>query len=187
LSNQETDSDIPEGTPFSLLRQMERLGRDHKAALPSREDPKDLWAGVGFRLGTQHFVSSMEEISELLKYPELSPIPLTRTWVKGLANVRGNLLPIMDLNGYLGRSGITLTRASRVLVIHADALVTGVLVDEVFGMRQFAKDDLESVSGDLDESLMPYVSEQFFSDDQRWLVFSMSALIANPQFMQVAG
>lgn len=179
---------IAEGTPFALLRQLDRLGREHQAPLPSRDEPGDFWTGVGFRLGSQHLVSSMDEVAELLKQPELSPVPRARHWVRGIANVRGNLLPVMDLNGYLHGTFTTPTRASRVLVIHAGDLVTGLLVDEVFGMRQFPVEDRRWAPGDVDPALAPYVSGVFESDNEGgWLLFSMTALAEHPDFMKVAG
>ncbi|MEX0730465.1 MAG: chemotaxis protein CheW [Aquisalimonadaceae bacterium] len=175
------------GSPLELLRQLDRLGRDHQAELPSREEHGEQWTGVGFRLGAQHFVSSMGEVSELLKYPELSPVPRTRHWVRGLANVRGNLLPVMDLNSYLGGPITGLTRSSRVLVIDVSGIVTGLLVDEVFGMRQFPEADRSTAVDGVEDYIAPYVSGQFNSDGDRWFLFSMKALVENPQFLQVTG
>lgn len=173
-------------SPFELLRQLDRLGRGHKAELPSREDHAVYWTGVGFRLGGQHFVSSMGEISELLKYPDLAPVPRTRPWLRGVANVRGNLLPVMDLNHYLGGSMTSMTRATRVLVVEVSGMVSGLLVDEVFGMRQFPDTERSVAVDGVEERIAPYITGQFNSDGERWFTFSMKALVENPLFLQVA-
>lgn len=180
-----TDMGMPAESALELLRQLDRLGRDHHAELPSREEHGDYWAGVGFRIGTQHFVSGMGEISELLKYPEISPVPRTRHWMRGLANVRGNLLPIMDLNNYLGGPITSLTRTSRVLVVDASGIVSGLLVDEVFGMRQFPDEERSDSSEGAEPHVAPYVTGQFEVDGERWFIFSMKTLVENPRFLQV--
>ena len=173
-------------SPFALLRQLEQLGRDHGAQMPVREAPAEVWEGVGFRLGAQHFVCAMGEVTELLKYPELSPIPRTRSWVRGMANVRGNLLPVMDLNGFLGGVQTSLTRSSRVIVIDIDGVFAGLLVDEVLGMRHFLNDDFHQSAENVAEDLAPFISGRFHTEGVEWLVFSMRALAQSTRFIKVA-
>ena len=173
-------------SPYAMLRQLEQLGRHHGAQLPTRETPPEVWEGVGFRLGSQHFVTAMSEVSELLKYPELSPVPRTRAWVRGMANVRGNLLPVMDLAAYLGGLASGPDQTSRVIAIDVDGVYTGLLVDEVFGMRHFPNHEFREVGGDVEESVAPYVEGMFRSRGEQWLVFSMRTLARSPRFMKVA-
>lgn len=172
-------------SPFELLRQLDRLGHEHQTELPSRENHADYWSGVGFRIGGQHFVSSMREVSELLKYPQLAPVPRTRHWLRGVANVRGTLLPVMDLNHYLGGSITSLTRATRVLVIDVSGMVAGLLVDEVFGIRQFPDNQRSTQVDGVEPRVAPYVTGQFNDSGERWFKFSMKALVENPLFLQV--
>jgi len=130
----------------------------------------------------------MNQVVELLKFPDLSPVPRTRSWVRGIANVRGNLLPVMDLNAYLGDLSSGVTRSSRVLVIDIDDIYTGLLVDEVFGMRHFQEDQRAGVPADLPANLAPYVVGSFADGrGSTWLLFSMEALAQNPQFLKAAG
>lgn len=182
------DARLEQHSPFRVLLELERLGRDHAAELPAQEEHQALWEGVAFRLGTRHFVAPMRQVAEMLKYPELSPIPRTRSWVRGIANVRGNLLPVMDLSAYLGDLPAGVTRSSRVLVIDIDGVFAGLLVDEVFGMRHFQDGQQRGIPADLPSALEPYVTDSF--RDERgttWLQFSMEALAHHPQFLKVAG
>ena len=172
--------------PFELLRSYEQRGRDHEAELPATEEIREGWAGIGFRLGGNRFVAPLDEVIELLTYPDISQVPRTKPWVKGMANVRGNLLPVMDLNGYLGRRLANLTRLSRVLVIDQEGVFTGLLVDEVLGMRHFLKDERGDPPGNLEDEIKPYVSGAFRRAGEVWLEFSMKSLAATPQFLKVA-
>ena len=52
------------------------------------------WRGVGFRLGQRRFVSSFEEVVEILSLPAVTPVPGAQAWMLGVANVRGSLLPV---------------------------------------------------------------------------------------------
>jgi twitching motility protein PilI len=173
-------------SPFRLLQQLEAYGRAHAAALPAQAEARAQWVGVGFRLGRLRFLAPMAEVKEILTYPQLSQVPRTKPWLKGLANVRGTLLPIMDLNGFLGDRASPLTRLSRVLVVQYQSSVAGLLVDEILGLRQFFEEDWRPVSASIDPALAPYVSGEFEQENAYWHVFSVSALTGHPQFLKVA-
>mgnify|MGYP001036912738 FL=1 len=174
-----------ESNPFALLKKLEQRGRDHQAVLPAQEEVSPEWSGIGFRLGAWRLVAPMDQVNEILTMPRLSPVPNTKPWVKGIANVRGTLLPIMDLGGFLGRAS-TMTRLSRVVVVRHGELTAGLLVDEVLGMRRFLEDDRVPVPETVDEALRPYLVSCFSADDGVWYVFGMRALAESPQFLKVA-
>ena len=67
----------------------------------------------------------------------LTRVPGAKPWVRGLANVRGHLLPIADLRGFLGGGTTTGERSARVIVANSTEFPVGVVVDEVYGFRRF--------------------------------------------------
>lgn len=172
--------------PFELLQHLETLGREHAAELPSQEEVRQEWAGIGFRLGGSRYVAPLDEVTEILTYPDLARVPHTKSWVRGIANVRGNLLPIMDLSGYLGKRPVALTRVSRVLVVDHDGVFAGLLVDEVLGMRHFYEEERSGEAGAVDEAIAPYINGSYKRKDGVWPVFSMKRLAEHPQFLKVA-
>lgn len=173
-------------TAFAILAALDQRARQCQTALPAVEEVRQQWAGVGFRLGAQRLVAPLDEVTEILTCPMLSPIPHTKSWVRGIANVRGNLLPVMDLGGFLGRHSALVTRLTRVLVIQQDGVLAGLLVDEVSGMRHFLDEERVEAPGDVGEELQPFVSGAFNRDESIWLLFSMRALARHPQFLKVA-
>ncbi len=75
---------------------------------------------------------------EVLNYPgQLTRVPGAKSWIKGLANVRGALLPVIDLRQYLGSGATPLTRNTRLLVVNHRDVPAGLMVDEVLGFRRF--------------------------------------------------
>ena len=102
--------------PFDLLLAMEARGG--RVAAGSRSAGGDEWVGVAFRLGSEHFLAAREETREVLAVPaHLTRVPGARLWVRGLANVRGQLLPVIDLRQFLGSGATPIQRQSRVLVV----------------------------------------------------------------------
>ena len=83
-------------TPFEILARYERLSLAHASDTQDKLEAPGLWRGIGFRVGSRLLVSGIDEINELLAVPALTPVPGTQPWLLGVANVRGNLVPVVD-------------------------------------------------------------------------------------------
>jgi twitching motility protein PilI len=130
--------------PFDLLREMERRSRLAITGNPGDDANAEEWVGIGLRLGNERFVVGREEIREVLMLPSaLTRVPGAKAWVRGLANVRGHLLPIADLRGFLGGGDAPPDRAARVLGVNSTEFPVGLLVDEVRQVVRLTEDDME--------------------------------------------
>ena len=173
-------------TPFQLLCDIDQRCRVLAAGLPSQQETVQTWSGIGFRMGGRLFVAPMGEVTEVLHEPRYTLLPGVKSWVKGVANVRGRLLPIMDLCGFFGVELSPLRKQRRVLVLEYEDIFVGLQVDEVLGMQHFALTDLDThppVSPGL--PFAPYVQGRFAAAHD-WWVFSPFALAQAPEFRAVA-
>ncbi|NUU33836.1 chemotaxis protein CheW [Pseudomonas sp. C2B4] len=173
-------------TAFELLLQIDQRCRLLAADLPSQPIRQDSWSGIGFRLGEHWYVAPMGEVSEVLHEPRFTQVPGVKPWVKGVANLRGRLLPIMDLGGFLGHELSAARRQRRVLVVEHQEVFAGLMVDEVFGLQHFARDSLQPVPADVVPGPMSAFVEGCFQRDQTWRVFSPFALARSQGFMNIA-
>ena len=104
------------------------------------------WRGIAFRLAGQHFIVPMDEVDEILYVPEVTRVPGVRSWVNGIANVRGRLLSVIDMEQYFDcKTGVS-NKRSRVLACREGNLYSGFVVPEVLGMQTFTQDEF-SVKG----------------------------------------
>src|SRR5579864_9745435 len=126
--------------PYELLAELERRGRAVSAQVSPEGAAGREWVGVALRMAGDLYLVAREETREVLGVPStMTRVPGAKAWIKGLANVRGTLLPIIDLRQFLG-SGLTpVTRNTRVMVVNHRDIPAGLLVDEVLGFRRFAE------------------------------------------------
>jgi len=171
--------------PILLLQDIESRSRKNATGLPQQEEVKDEWSGIGFKVGEYKLVAPLGHVVEILTMPELSRVPGAKAWVKGIANVRGNLLPIIDLQNFLHGTQTSLKKKSRVLVLNHEGVFSGLLVDEVMGMRRYLAEKRRITPDEIDSALKPYI-EHIYQYDEQWLVFSMHKLADSPLFLQVA-
>ena len=179
--------DTPLLTPFETLAEYERQSLAHVAGLPEQAEAPGLWRGIGFRIGTRYLVSSISEVNEILTWPALTLVPGTRQWLLGIANVRGNLVPVIDLKLFLGVGRTELSETSRVLLAKQHGGHVGLLVDEVLGQRNIAEEQRIEAQVELDNRYDRYVTENFQLGEVPWGLFSIAALVKTPDFLQAAG
>ncbi len=173
--------------PFSVIAEIENKSRALAEGLPAQEDVIELWNGIGFTLAGHKFVAAMGEVVEILPVPRFTQIPGVKNWMEGIANVRGRLLPIMDLTSFFGLNYKSRsTRDRRVLVIEKDDVFSGLIVDGVLGMQYFPIDSFQTGGSDIPEQIQHFVSGYYDRSQDRWNVFNTDGLIDNPNFLNVA-
>ena len=172
--------------PVAILQDIEDRCRVSAVGMPRKAGNNAEWSGVSFRIGDNYLVSQLGEVVEILEYPTLSNVPLTRPWVRGIANVRGNLLPVIDLNMFLNGTVAAITPKTRVLVVDHKGMYTGLIVDEVLGLKHFTDDEYTGDLPETSEALEAFLQNGFSRDDRVWCIFSLHELAETPQFLQAA-
>lgn len=173
-------------TPFELLRELERRSRVALAGKGSEELASE-WVGVAFRIGEEHFIASREEVREILMLPDsMTRVPGAKRWILGIANLRGHLLPLIDLKLFLGSGRTPLRRVSRVISVNHRDVPAGLVVDEVFGFRRFTRDEF---AGEWPETVVRcdrFIRGAYKRGQDVWPIFGLYELLASSSFLQAA-
>ncbi len=172
--------------PFDFLLDLERRTLKGSAALPVLDQVEGEWVGVGFRIGDSKLIASMSDVKEILDLPEYTMVPGVKSWIVGVANVRGSLLPIMDMKGYLLGEDIKQRHKGRVIVINYKGFNTGLVVEEVYGMRHFRESEVTSDIPEVHESISPYIERAFKQDDEHWPVINFNEMTQDERFVHAS-
>ena len=173
-------------TPFQQLLQIaNRVGRsDASQAVHLQSGP--YWSGIGFACGGYKFVAPMGEVVEILTVPGSTRLPRVKPWVRGVANVRGRLLPLVDLEEYFGGQLSANRRRHRVLILDLDELYCGLIVDEVYGIKHFPVESFSAENPPVDEPRQQISDGAYHAGEEAWALFSARRLFASSEFMDTA-
>ena len=169
---------------FDTLLDYEQRSLAHVAGRPESIEAAGHWRGVGFRLGQRRLVSSFDEVMEILPLPPVTPVPGAQAWMLGVANVRGTLLPVVDLKQFLEGERTVVHEGQRVLVVRQSGGNVAVLIDELYGQRTFNDSHRAEMAGENDGRYGHFVSQVYRLADTSWGVFSMLTLTRTPEFRQ---
>ena len=170
--------------PFRLLLEIENRAKEAVSRGKDATESAAEWIGVAFRLGAEQFVTARADVREVLPLPEqLTRVPGSKTWLRGIANVRGQLLTIVDLRAFLGGGTIHADRKARMLVIASREVPSAVIVDEVLGFRRFADTDFDEHTPVTDIRCEHYLVGQYERDPERYPLFDLGRLLEDPSFL----
>jgi twitching motility protein PilI len=173
--------------PFELLKELEKRSRAVTAGTVADASVGREWVGVAFRMGGETFLVAREETREVLGYPTVvTRIPGAKSWVKGLANVRGQLLPMLDLRQFLGSGATASGRNTRVVVVNHREIPAGLMVDEVLGFRRFAEAEFNAEAPPTVIRCESYLAGAFRRGGEVWPVLSLKSLVESQSFLQAA-
>lgn len=173
--------------PFDLLCELERRSKAALAGVLGADVDVEEWVGIAFRLADEQFIVARDNISEVLMVPSpVARVPGAKPWVRGLANVRGHLLPIIDLKLFLGAGRITEQRDARVLVIKGADFSAGLIVDEVFGFRRFLETERTDKVPQTLVQCNQYLEGAYERGPENWLIFSVERLGKSDEFQRAA-
>ncbi|HZH44727.1 MAG TPA: chemotaxis protein CheW [Lysobacter sp.] len=172
--------------PFDVLAEYEHRSLHHVANLPEQLDAPGLWRGVGYRVGNRRLVSTYGEVREILPLPSITPVPGAQPWMLGVANVRGSLLPIVDLKQFLEGERTVIHESQRVLLVRQPGGDVAVLIEELFGQRTFNDAHRVEPAAMSEGRYAHFVEQAFRLGDQVWGVFSLDRLARTPEFRQAA-
>lgn len=179
-------SQAGQADPFEILAEYERKSLAHVAGLPEQLDAPGLWRGVGYRIGKRRLASDFNDVVEILPMPQVTPVPGAQPWMLGVANIRGNLMPIVDLKQFLEGERTVLHESQRVLIVRQTGGDVAVTIDELFGQRSFNDEHEVPVEPLADGRYAHFVVRAYRLAEHSWGIFSLDRLARTPEFRQAA-
>ncbi len=170
---------------IQLLQELEKQAQKYAIGLPQKEEGIQYWSGIAFRINQYKLIVSLEQIREVLAYPNISLVPGSKNWVRGIANVRGNLLPVFDLRGFLDEKMGMREKRTRILSMQQTDLTFGLVVNEVYGMKYFDQATFDKGCS-YQVAWKHFLQGGYYQGDEQWVIFDMMKLANDPEFLQVA-
>ncbi|MDR0863191.1 MAG: chemotaxis protein CheW [Oscillospiraceae bacterium] len=100
-----------------------------------------------FRVNTQAYAIPIRYVTEIIGAQTPTPVPRTPEFITGLINLRGAVVPVIDLNLRFGRRETAPTEKSCVIILLFDTMHIGAAVDEVLDVMTIEDAELRAASG----------------------------------------
>lgn len=136
---------------------------------------------VTFRLGDQEFCIDIMAVREIRGWTPTTPLPRAPSFMRGVVNLRGAVLPIIDLAARLGYPSSEPTARHAIMVVQVGGQVVGMLVDAVSDILEITPDMVQPTPDLASGSTLGFVKGLITIDQRMISLIELSAVLPEPQ------
>lgn len=96
-----------------------------------------------FRIGTELYALDIMRIREIIRPQKLTAVPRAPAFIEGVINLRGVVIPVVDMRRRFGQDIPPENRHNRVIICNIVGKILGLMVDEVAEVRRYTRDDVQ--------------------------------------------
>jgi purine-binding chemotaxis protein CheW len=112
---------------------------------------------VVFQIADQEFGVDIHKVSIIEKFMNITRVPSTPDYIKGVVNLRGEIIPVMDLRTKFELPFMEADDDTRIIMLKFNEITLGVIVDSVAEVVSFAEEEMESVTSITNDRTLDYV------------------------------
>jgi purine-binding chemotaxis protein CheW len=145
---------------------------------------KDLQV-VGFRIGNETFGVLIASVREIVRVPEITAVPSAPETVEGVINLRGKIIPVMDLRKRFGHVDIQPDKKNRILVVELQNKLVGLIVNAASEVLKIPPSDIEAPGTVFAEGESSYVTGVGKLKGRLIILLDVSKLLQQQEFKRL--
>ena len=113
---------------------------------------------VGFRIGRETFGLPIAIVREIVRVPEITSVPNAPDYIEGVINLRGRIIPVVDLRKRFGEKSFGPDKKNRIVVVELETRAIGLLVNSASEVLRIAPSDIEEPHNVFKEGELSYIT-----------------------------
>ncbi len=152
-------------------------------AAESVNDPILQW--VTFRLADETYGINVMNVQEVLRVPEIAPVPGAPDYVLGIINLRGNVVTVLDTRKRLGLPEQAEDDATRIVILGTDKSVVGIMVDSVAEVVEMRRSAIESSPNVGNDESSKYIDGVATYKDDLLILIDVNKLLTDEEWAEI--
>lgn len=140
---------------------------------------------VGFKNGDEFFGVPISKVREIVRVPEITPVPDMPEFLKGVINLRGRIVAVVDMSKRLGTAGPGVRKTSRVLILELGGSLTGLIVDSVSEILKLDEGSIEPPPEMISSIGAEYVTGVGKLRDRLFVLLEIEKLMKPEEMMKI--
>jgi purine-binding chemotaxis protein CheW len=113
---------------------------------------------VGFRVGNETFGVPIQSVHEIVRMMDITNVPDAPIYIEGVINLRGKIIPVVDLRKRFGEKEIKASKKNRILVAEIGTKMVGLVVDSASEVLKLPPSDIDPPPNVFEEGELNYVT-----------------------------
>jgi len=97
---------------------------------------------VTFKSGNEYFGLKIEYVNEIIVYQEITEIPESDDYIKGLINLRGKIIPVIDVRIRFKQEPMEYTDRTCIIIVNVNDIVVGLIVEKIAEVVEIKEEDI---------------------------------------------
>jgi purine-binding chemotaxis protein CheW len=132
---------------------------------------------VGLRIGRETLGLPISLVREIVRVPEITPIPNTPDHIEGVINLRGKIIAVVDLSKRFGEAAIQHNSKSRIVVVELEERLVGLLVNSASEVLRLSPSEIEAPQNVFPNEDMNYVTGVGKLQDRLIILLDLSRIL----------
>lgn len=137
---------------------------------------------VGFRIGEETYGVRIASVREIVRVPEITIVPNAPEMIEGVINLRGKIIPVMDLRKRFGTTAVQPDKKNRILVVELDNKLLGLIVSSASEVLKIPPSEIESPGSVFAEGESSYVTGVGKLKGRLIILLDIARLLRQPEF-----
>lgn len=152
-------------------------------AAESASDPVLQW--VTFRLADETYGINVMHVQEVLRVPEIAPVPGAPDYVLGIINLRGNVVTVLDTRKRLGLPEHAEDDSTRIVILGTEKSVVGIMVDSVAEVVEMRRSAIESSPNVGNDESSKYIDGVATHKDELLILIDVNKLLTDEEWAEI--
>jgi purine-binding chemotaxis protein CheW len=145
---------------------------------------KDLQV-VGFRIGEETYGVRIGAVREIVRVPEITAVPSAPELIEGVINLRGKIIPVMDLRKRFGHTETQPDKKNRILVVELDNKLLGLIVNSASEVLKIPPSEIEPPGSVFADGESGYVTGVGKLKGRLIILLDITKLLHRPEFKRL--
>ena len=167
--------------------EMSRAGTNVRAVEVVKDEDSRVGKYLAFHLGNEEFGIQVLKVREIIGVQDITAVPKTPAYLKGVINLRGKVIPVVDLRAKFGLEQIEYTQRTCIVVVQVSAdnglVQIGVVVDGVSEVLNISLQDLENTPDFGTGESIPYVLGMAKMKDGVKILLDIDSVLTHRDFL----
>lgn len=141
---------------------------------------------VTFSIGEEVFAVDILAVQEIIRLIDITRVPRSPHFVEGVINLRGKVIPIVDLRKRFDREERDYDKSTRIIVINTESVTVGFVVDEVSEVLRIPSNMIDAPPGVVSGLDTDYIDGVGKMDDQLLILLDLNRLLSNQEMEALA-
>lgn len=140
---------------------------------------------VGFRIGEETFGVRIGSVREIVRVPEITTVPNAQETIEGVINLRGKIIPVVDLRKRFGQVEIASDKKNRILVVELENKLVGLIVNSASEVLKIPPSEIESPGSVFADGESSYVTGVGKLKGRLIILLDIGKLLHRPEFKKL--